>query len=158
MGYAVLKLLHLGSAIVWIGGMFFALFCLRPAAMGLTPPVRIPFMAAALGRFFTVVAWASVIAIASGVAMVTRVAQTTRMTGARFNVPMDWLAMAVLGVLMLIVFVYVRFKPYKRLQVAVAGQDWPTGAAALTTIRNGVGVNLVLGTLITVVVLIGAAS
>ncbi|HET7865781.1 MAG TPA: CopD family protein [Burkholderiaceae bacterium] len=158
MGYALLKLVHLGSAIVWIGGMFFALFCLRPAAMGLEPAVRVPFMATALGRFFAVVLWVGLAALASGVAMVVRVGQATRTTGAPFNMPADWMAMAVLGVLMLAVFGHIRFALYKRLQRAVAAQDWPAGGAALADIRFWVGVNLAFGALIVVVTVLGAAT
>ena len=158
MGYALLKLLHLGSAVVWIGGMFFALFCLRPAAMALEPPVRVPFMAQALGRFFAVVLWLALAAIASGAAMVMIAARTTRVTGAPFNMPADWMAMAGLGVLMFLIFGHIRFALYKRLQRAVAAQDWPAGGAALTEIRFWVGANLALGALIVVIVVLGAAT
>jgi len=45
--------LHFAAVVVWIGGMVFAHFCLRPAALAtLQPPQRLPLMAAALGRFF----------------------------------------------------------------------------------------------------------
>ena len=38
----VLLMLHLSSAIVWVGGMFFAYVCLRPAAIELLePPARL---------------------------------------------------------------------------------------------------------------------
>lgn len=158
MLYALLKLLHLGSVVIWIGGMFFAHFCLRPAAMSLPPPVRVPFMADVLGRFFAIVLWLSFAAVGSGVAMVMRVAQTTRQTGAPFHMTLDWMAMSVLGLVMLGIFGHIRFALYKRLQQAVAAQDWPAGGAALGAIRTWVGVNLVIGTLIIVIVLLGAVS
>lgn len=158
MGYALLKLVHLGSAVIWIGGMFFALFCLRPAAATLEPAVRVPFMANALGRFFSVVLWLALAAIASGSAMVVRVAQNTKQTGAPFNMPADWMAMSALGVLMLLIFGHIRFALYKRLQRAVAAQDWPAGGAALTEIRFWVGANLALGALIVVIVVLGSAT
>ncbi len=158
MAYALLKLLHLGSAVVWIGGMFFALFCLRPAAMTLEPPVRVPLMAQALGRFFSIVLWLALAALASGTAMVMRAAQAARITGAPFHMPVDWMAMAGLGVLMFLIFGHIRFALYKRLQRAVTAQDWPAGGAALSEIRFWVGANLALGTLIIVVVVLGAAT
>ena len=49
--YATLKAFHLLAVIVWVGGMAFVLFCLRPAARVLEPPVRIALMHAALRRF-----------------------------------------------------------------------------------------------------------
>ena len=158
MGYALLKLLHLGSVVIWVGGMFFALFCLRPAAMSLPPPTRVPFMADALGRFFNIVLWVALATIGSGVALVMRVAQTTRQTGAPFNMTLDWMVMAVLGLVMLAIFGHIRFALYKRLQRAVAAQDWPAGGAALGAIRTWVAVNLGLGALIIVVVLLGTVS
>ena len=40
---SILLLLHLSGVIVWVGGMFFAHFCLRPvAALQLPPPQRLP--------------------------------------------------------------------------------------------------------------------
>jgi uncharacterized membrane protein len=41
MIYATLKLLHVLAIVVWIGGMVFAHFFLRPAAMQLPPPQRV---------------------------------------------------------------------------------------------------------------------
>ncbi len=44
MIYATLKTLHVLSIIVWIGGMVFAHFFLRPAFAQLKPPVRLRLM------------------------------------------------------------------------------------------------------------------
>ncbi len=158
MAYALLKLLHLGSVVIWIGGMFFALFCLRPAAMSLPPPTRVPFMADALGRFFNIVLWLALAAVGSGVAMMMLAAKATRQTGASLNMPLDWMVMAVLGLVMVAIFGHIRFALYKRLQRAVAAQDWPAGGAALGVIRTWVAVNLGLGALIVLVVQLGAVS
>ncbi len=158
MAYALLKLLHLGSVMIWIGGMFFALFCLRPAAMNLPPPTRVPFMADALGRFFNIVLWLALATLGSGVAMMMQAAKATRQTGAAFNTPLDWMVMSVLGVVMMAIFGHIRFVLYKRLQRAVAAQDWPAGGAALGAIRTWVAVNLAIGALIMLVVLLGKVS
>jgi uncharacterized membrane protein len=158
MVYALLKMLHWGAIVIWLGGMFFAHFCLRPAANALPPPVRVPFMADVLARFFKVVLWASLLAVGSGAGMLWRAAQTTRQTGAAFNVPADWLFMAGVGVLMLVVFVYIRMVLFTRLQRAVAAQDWPGGGGALKEIRFWVGANLTFGTLIIVAVVLGSVS
>ena len=40
MLYRALKTLHVLAIVVWIGGMVFAHFFLRPAAARLEPPVR----------------------------------------------------------------------------------------------------------------------
>lgn len=59
MLYATLKLLHILSIVVWIGGMVFAHFFLRPAALQLPPPQRVPLMHGVLQRFFSAVLVAS---------------------------------------------------------------------------------------------------
>ena len=55
MFYAILKTIHLLSIIVWIGGMVFAHFFLRPAVAMLEAPERVRLMHAVLGRFFNAV-------------------------------------------------------------------------------------------------------
>jgi uncharacterized membrane protein len=158
MLYALLKFLHLAAAVVWLGGMFFALFCLRPAAASLPPPVRVPFMADVLGRFFNAVLAVVAVILGSGAALMGRAVQTTHQTGAAFNVPADWLVMAGLGLLMVVVFAYVRVVLFKRLRQAIVGQDWPSGGAALNEIRFWVAANLVFGTLAVAAVLLGSAT
>jgi len=65
--YAILKTLHVLSIIVWIGGMVFAHFFLRPAVAQLEPAVRLPPMYAVLGRFFQAVLAASLLTLVTGV-------------------------------------------------------------------------------------------
>jgi uncharacterized membrane protein len=148
MLYATLKLLHVLSIIVWVGGMVFAAFFLRPAAMQLPPPQRVPLMHGVLQRFFAAVLVAIVVVLATGVWMIGRVAKETVQAGLAFNMPLDWTLMAALGVLMMAIFAHIRFALFKRLDRAVVAQDWPAGGAALGSIRTWVGVNLALGLLI----------
>jgi uncharacterized membrane protein len=96
--------------------------------------------------------------LASGLGMVAWVVGGTHKTGAGFAMPLEWLVMTVLGVLMMLIFGHLRFALLKRLQRAVAAQDWPAGGTAMTAIRAAVSVNLVLGGLIVVVTLVGALS
>jgi uncharacterized membrane protein len=143
---------------VWMGGMFFAHFCLRPVALTLPPATRLPLMEAVLGRFFGFVGAAALLTLASGFAMVFRVVGATRQTGAPFNTPLEWWLMGSLGILMVLVFGHIRFALYKRLQRAVDVQDWPAGGAALNSIKVWVLVNLTVGTVIVVVTLMGEAG
>ena len=46
-----LKLAHLLAIIVWVGGMVFAHFFLRPAAQSLEPPQRLRLMHDVAARF-----------------------------------------------------------------------------------------------------------
>ena len=75
MIYASLKTLHVLAIVVWIGGMVFAHFFLRPALAQLEPPVRLRLMHEVLGRFFKAVLVASLLTLVSGVWMLGRVAK-----------------------------------------------------------------------------------
>ena len=156
MLYALLKTLHLLCVILWVGGMVFAHFFLRPSLAELDARLRL--MHAVLGRFFNAVLVASALVLASGVWMIGRTARHMVQSGASFSLPLEWLVMSVLGVLMLAIFGHLRFALYPRLSRAVAGQAWPAGATALQAIRRWVMVNLGLGVVIVVVTLMGASS
>jgi uncharacterized membrane protein len=149
--YAVLLCLHLLAATVWVGGMAVMHFAVRPAAVGtLDPPLRLPFMAAALGRFFAWVSASIVVLLTSGLAMI--------MAGGGFAAT-HWSvhAMFAVGLLMMAIFAHIRFGPYPRLQRAVAAREWPKAAPQLNTIRMLVALNLVLGIGVFVVAVLGRA-
>lgn len=145
MIYATLKLLHILSIVVWVGGMVFALFFLRPAALMLEPPQRVRFMHAALQRFFSAVLVAVVLVLVSGVWMMGRVAKETVQAGLSFNMPLNWTLMTVLGLVMMAIFGHIRFALFKRLNKALEASDWSTGGAALASIRTWVAINLAIG-------------
>ena len=158
MLYATLKITHLLAVIVWLGGMVFAHFFLRPAVASLAPPERVTLMHAVLGRFFSAVLWAASAVLVSGVWMIGRVTMQTVQAGAHFTLPLEWLVMAALGLMMVGIFGSIRFTLYPGLTRAVAAADWPAGAAVLSRIRHWVALNLVLGTVIVVVTLAGVSS
>lgn len=153
MIYASLKTLHVLAIVVWIGGMVFAHFFLRPALAQLEPPVRLRLMHEVLGRFFKAVLVASLLTLVSGVWMLGRVAKQVVQSGGSFEMPLSWTVMAVLGVTMVAVFMHIRFALYKRLSRAVAASEWVAGAAALGQIRLWVSVNLGLGVVVLLVTL-----
>jgi len=133
----LLVLIHLLAVVVWVGGMFFAHYCLRPvAAVQLPPPQRLPLMQAVLGRFFSIVTVALLALWGSGI---VRLAQT----GA--GSPWNWHAMTTVGLAMTVIFGVIALRFYPRLRAAVAAQDWPAGGAALNRIRVLVMTNLILG-------------
>ena len=158
MLYAILKTLHLLSLMVWIGGMVFAHFFLRPAVGGLEPAVRVRLMYAVLGRFFSAVLLAAALVLVSGGWMMGRMARQLAGSGVRFNMPLEWIVMASLGLLMMLIFGYIRFVLYRLLGRAVQAQNWPAGGAALGQIRFWVLVNLSLALLIVLVTMLGLAS
>ena len=145
MIYAILKTLHLLSIVVWIGGMAFAQFFLRPAVAQLEAPVRL--------RLMHVLA-ASLLTLVSGVWMLGRVAKQVVQSGGNFEMPLAWTLMAVLGIAMVAIFMHIRFVLYKRFSLRVAATDWAAAGATLATIRNWVSVNLGLGVVVLLVTLL----
>ena len=154
MLYAALKLAHLLAVIVWIGGMVFAHFFMRPAALLLELPQRIRFMHGALKRFFSAVLVAIAVVLVTGLWLIARTAKDMVQAGLDFGMPLDWTIMATLGIVMMAIFGHIRFALFKRLSAAVAVSDWPAGGAALASIRTWVSINLAIGVVIIVITLL----
>lgn len=145
MLHALLKTVHLLAMFVWLGGMFFTLACLRPALGVLESPLRPRLMSAVLQRFLLAVAWAAGLVLASGIAMLTIGQTPARPPSAAVS------AMALLGLLMMVVFVAIRIGPYRRLREAIAFGEGVDAANALASIRRAVTFNLVVGVVIVVI-------
>lgn len=144
----LLVFIHLAGVIVWVGGMVFAHFFLRPVATDLLPPPqRLQLMAGVLGRFFAAVAVAIAALIGSGLALML----ATGFAAA----PWYWHFMLSNGLLMTVIFMIIYGIRYPRLKQAVAAADWPAGGAAMNGIRQLVVTNLLLGTLTIAVALLG---
>jgi uncharacterized membrane protein len=143
--YALLKTVHVLSIVLWVGGMVFAHFFLRPSLVLLEPPQRLRLMHEVLRRFFAAVGVAALLTLFTGLWMIGRVAKQAVQSGGSFAMPLDWTVMAVVGVLMVALFGHIRFVLFKRLAVAVKAQDWPAGGTALAKLRLWVTVNLGLG-------------
>jgi len=152
VGYTIMlsiySLLHVISAVIWVGGMFFAYNFLRPAAgEALEPPLRLTLWVGVFNRFFPFV-WVSVIVLPlTGYLMVFTV------WGGFDIAPLYVHIMNGLGSIMILVYMHVFFAPFKRLKSAVAEQRWPDGGKALAQIRVLVGINTVIGVLV-----VGVAS
>ncbi len=149
MLHASLLLIHLLSIVVWVGGMAFAHFCLRPSLPLLAPPERLRLMHAVLARFLNWVLATALLALASGLGLMALAARVGAL------MPWNWHAMAALGLAMIAVFAFVRLGPFRRLSHAVAQGDWPAGANALAVVRAGVATNLALGVLVVVIAVLG---
>lgn len=155
MLYAILKAVHVLAIVIWVGGMVFAHFFLRPALAQLEPPQRLRLMHEVLGRFFRAVLVASLLTLGTGIWMIGRVAKQAVQAGGSFQMSMEWTLMTLLGVAMVAIFMHIRFALFARLGRAVAAADWPAGAVALAQVRQWVSVNLALGLVIIAVVLVG---
>lgn len=140
MTSSIVLALHLLSAVVWVGGMFFAYMALRPvAAAQLEPPVRLTLWAGVLGKFFPWVWLCILVLLATGYWMIFNV------FGGMKTAPLYVHAMNGGFFVMLLIYMHVFFAPFRRLKQAVAKQDWPTGASKLGQIRIMVGVNTLIG-------------
>jgi len=137
--HAGLIALHALAAAVWVGGMFFAYAALRPAAGALLdPPQRCGLLQASLARFLPWV-WVSVVALlATGLALIAGYGGLAAV-GAYVH------SMFALGLVMMAVFVYLWFYPYRGLRRAVAAQEWAVGGRHLGRIRWLIAFNLTLG-------------
>ena len=135
----LMNFLHVSAAIVWLGGVSFILFALRPAVMALPPPQRLPLMAQVLQRFFLLV-WASIgLLLVTGLVMLMGV-------GMR-QAPVGWHLMLGIGLLMFAVFGHLYFGPFRRLRSAVAAADWPEAGQRVGQIAKLAQLNLALGVL-----------
>lgn len=148
MIFSVLKLVHVLAVVLWVGGMAFAHFFLRPSVQTLEAPVRLRLLQTVMKRFLSTVLVASLVVLVTGLWMIGRAAKETVQAGLSFNMPLDWTIMATLGILMIAIFGHIRFALFKRLTRAVDASDWPAGGAAMASIRAWVFVNLCIGILI----------
>jgi uncharacterized membrane protein len=140
---------HVVAAVIWVGGMFFALMVLRPSTGPLDPPTRLALWERVFARFFPWVWGAVAVLLVSGFAMIIWGFGGFAKIGTNVHVMMG------LGILMMLIYAHLYFAPWRRFRRAVAAGEWPVAAKYIDQIRLLVTINLVLG-LITVVV--GAAG
>jgi len=132
-------ILHIVSAVVWVGGMFFALLVLRPATAALEPGPRLELWLRVFERFFVWVFAAIVLLLASGYAMIFGVYAGFRGIGLHVHI------MQALGIVMMLLFFHLYFAPWRRFRVALARRDQAAAASQLGQIRTIVTINLLLG-------------
>jgi uncharacterized membrane protein len=137
--------LHTLCAVVWVGGMFFALIVLRPSVAVLDPIPRIALHTQIFRRFFLVVWHAMPLILLSGYAILFG------FYGGFGNVSWNVHVMQTLGLIMSAVFLVMVFGPYRRFRRTT---DRTRAAAAIDTIRKLMTVNLVLGVVTVIVALL----
>jgi uncharacterized membrane protein len=136
---AMLVALHALAAVAWVGGMFFAYVCLRPAAGPLEPRLRLALWQRVFSRFFPWV-WASIaVLLASGYAMLFLYFGGFKGAGAHIHV------MQATGILMMLLFLHLFFAPWRRFSRALEAGQFDSAAQSLNQMRRIVAINLVLG-------------
>ena len=136
----VLLAVHLLSAVIWVGGMFYAVVILRPGLAVLDAAPRLQLHIVTLKKFFFYVWHVMPLMILTGWAMVFLV------WGGFAAIPWSINAMQGLGILMALVFLYAFFGPWQRLRRAIR-----PAPDLLPRIRSLIITNLVLG-MVTVVI------
>lgn len=142
----LLFVLHLLGAVLWVGGMAFALLCLRPAAHeALEAAQRLALMQGVFRRFFLIVWHAMPIVLLSGWAMLFG------WYGGFAGVGWHVHVMHMTGLLMGGIYLSIALGPWKAMRVAMAAGDKPAAGAAVAQIGKLVFANLVLG-VVTIVI------
>ncbi len=137
MGIAIA--LHVLAAVIWVGGMFFAVYIQRPAANELAADIRVALWARALGRFLPAV-WALVaVLLGSGYWMVFAA------YGGLAALPLYLSAMHGIGWIMVLLFLHLWFAPYRRFRAALVAGNTPDAGKYLNQIRILVTVNFYIG-------------
>ena len=141
----LLLAIHLLSAVLWVGGMAFALMVLRPSLVVLDVPQRLALHGQVFKRFFLIVWHAMPLILLTGYAMLFGY------LGGFAGVAWPVHVMHLFGLIMTALFLVVFFGPWAAMRAAQQGGDQAKAAAAVARIRQLITVNLVLG-LLTVVV------
>ena len=150
--YTTLLFAHVLGVVIWVGGMFVLHFAVRPSAARLQEPsVRLTFLSSTLGRFMSWAALAIVVLLASGLAMI--------LIGGGFkNAHLSVHLMLAVGLVMMLLYLHIRFAPFRRMRAAVMAGDWAVAGANLDVVRKMVVINLVLGFVTIAIATIGRAA
>lgn len=146
---SILLTLHFLAATIWVGGMFFAHVVLRPAADELALPERMKLWCAVLERFMAFV-WGAVIVLPlSGYWLIFPYYGGMNDLGFHIQV------MQGLGWLMILLFFYVYFGPFRQMKIRIKEELFPEAGMFMLKIRRVVTINLALGGVTTVTVVSG---
>ena len=151
--YTTLLFAHVLGVVVWVGGMFVLHFAVRPSAAKLTRavgPIDVSVVdawaASCRGPRLPIVA-----VLASGLAMI--------LIGGGFrNAHLSVHLMFAVGLVMMALYLHIRFAPFKRMRAAAISGDWAVAAANLDIVRKMVVINLVLGFVTIAIATIGRAA
>jgi uncharacterized membrane protein len=137
----LLLAVHLLGAVIWVGGLAFALLVLTPAASGLDAAPRVALAGRVYKRFFLITWHAMPLILLTGYAMVFGY------LGGFQGVAWPVHVMHLLGLIMAAVFVVMFFGPWGAMRAAQAAGDQARQVEQVRRIRRLLGVNLVLGLL-----------
>jgi uncharacterized membrane protein len=136
---------HILGAVVWVGGMFAAYVCLRPAVGLLETPQRLALWRRFFAKFFPWV-WVSVVLL-----LVSGYYMLLTSFGGFHGAPLYIHAMQGAGWVMIALFAWLFHGPWLKFKRAVDAQDWPAAGARINDIRQIIMINLPLGLIVVVI-------
>lgn len=146
---ALHKLLHILSALIWVGGMFFAYVILRPSIGQLLKlPERMRLWDRVFDRFFKWVWLAVFLLLSTGFYMIY-------LYGGMAAMPFHIHLMMLSGIVMMVVFVYLFFGCYAYFNQLVEEKEWHQAEEKLAIMRKLIALNLAIGLLTVAVAVIG---
>jgi uncharacterized membrane protein len=143
---ALALILHLVAINVWVGGTFFAIVILGRAIRNVDNAQQLLLWRLVFKRFFTWAWIAVIIILSSGTWMVHSV------YGGFGRIPIYVMLMGILALLMITVFVFIYFGPYRQFKQLVTMNSIDSCLQKLTIIRFAGIINMVLGLCIVVII------
>lgn len=130
--------LHILSAVIWVGGMFFAYMFLRPVLGVREPTERLQIWSSVFAKFFPWVFVSIVVLFVTGFYLIFGMGGFTA-------AGMYVYAMLGIAIVMAGIFKFIYVAPYAHLKRGVEEENNKVAAFALGTIRKLVLTNLILG-------------
>ncbi|MGD8581448.1 MAG: CopD family protein [Gammaproteobacteria bacterium] len=143
---ALALILHLVAINVWVGGTFFAIVILGRAIRNVDSAQQLHLWHLVFKRFFAWAWIAVIIILSSGTWMVYSV------YGGFSRIPIYVMLMGVIALLMITVFIFIYFIPYRQYQQLVTMNDVDRCLQKLAIIRFAGIINMVLGLCIVVII------
>jgi len=143
--------LHELASTVWVGGMFFAIFAVRPTLKGVADPAQRVRLAIGIFRRFFPWVWVAITTLwVSGFWI--SVAAYGKQVGLHVHIMMG------IALVMTLIFAWIFAFPHRQMiRIADGYENWGWAAAKLSVVRKLMAVNLALGMLNVVVGAIGPA-
>ena len=142
--------LHLIAINIWVGGMFFVVVVFSHVTAPMPLAQRLNYWHRALSRFFMLVWLAMLVLLGSGGVMIYEV------FGSPINSPLYVLLMASFALIMITIFIYIYFLPYRHFTRYLQAQDFTNAEYWLQQLRRLGKLNTGLG--LCVVIIIGIGS
>jgi len=139
--YKITLLAHIVSAVIWVGGMFFAHVILRPSLMDVDTAVRLSIWKKVFKKFFYWV-WISVFTI-----LITGYGIVFLIYGGLSGIQgrMHIYIMLAAGTVMSFIYFYIYFVPFQKFLAALSSHNNQIAAYQQGIMRKLVFFNLLLG-------------